>query len=369
MDAVQREGDSVLRAVVVGATGVVGQQFILALNQHPWFRLVSLAASERSAGKSYRQALQDEKTGAMRWYDETPPPEEVLDLPVQQASRLDLSGVDVVFTALDAEPARELEPLYAALRPVISTASTFRYEGDVPILVPGVNSQHAGLVHRQQQEREWKGFVVPIPNCTTTGLVTTLKPIAETFGLQQVFMTSMQALSGAGRDSGVLALDIIDNLIPFIPGEEEKVQLETQKILGSFSDGRISPLSLPVSCTCTRVNVKEGHTEAVFAATERPCTVEEVKEAMTSFASQLADQGLPSAPRETIVVLDDPYRPQPRMDRNTYDGMAVVVGRLRQDPALENGIKYVLVSHNTKLGAAKGAVLVAELLVKEGLIQ
>jgi aspartate-semialdehyde dehydrogenase len=358
-----------LRAAVVGATGIVGQQFIVALDKHPWIKIEALAASEKSAGKSYKQALTDPKTGALRWYAEEAPVESVMDMPVQDASLMDTSKLDIVFSAIEADQAKILEPKFAATSAVISTASAFRYEPDVPILIPGVNNEQAKLIDVQRKNRGWKGFITPGPNCTTTGLAITLKPILMQFGIKAVIMTSMQAVSGAGRNPGVLALDIVDNIIPFISGEEEKVQRETQKILGVFAKGAITPAPFNVSATCTRVNVREGHTESVFVSTQKKCSAEDVVKAMREYAGIFKNAGLPSAPKQMIVVRDDPFRPQPRLDRTTEDGMSTVVGRVRPDNVLENGVKYLLVSHNTKMGAAKGAVLIAEVLVKDGFIK
>jgi len=357
---------SMLDVAIVGATGIVGQQFVAALDQHPWFRISCLGASEKSAGKTYEEALRDPKTGALRWYCSEDSPDSVLHMTMQDASALDLSEVDIVFTALDSDIARRLEPTYARTRPVVSTASAFRYDSDVPILVPGVNLEHAQLIHTQRKKREWNGFITPIPNCTTMGLAVSLKPIHSDFVIESVTMTSMQAVSGAGRSPGVLSLDVTDNVIPFIPGEEEKVQTETVKILGSEVGGHVSPADFKVSCTCTRVDVLEGHTEAVYVSTRERCDPREVSDSMRRFGRHTLD--LPSAPKELLVVKDDPFRPQPRMDRDLYGGMAVTVGRIRQDPVRECGVKYVLVSHNTRLGAAKGAVLVTEHLVKSGYI-
>ena len=354
-------------AAVVGATGIVGQQFIVALRNHPWFRITCLAASEKSAGKTYEDALRDPGSKALRWFCSEAPPEAALEMTVQDASALNVSDVDVVFTALEADHAKKLEPTYAKHKPVISTASAFRYESDVPILVPGVNFAHAKLIHTQKRRRQWNGFVTPIPNCTTTGLVVSLKPIQDDFGIETVTMTSMQAASGAGRSPGVLALDVTDNVIPFIPGEEEKVQTETLKILGSESGGQVTPAEFRVSCTCTRVDVLEGHTEAVFVSTHKPCDPNTIRDSMKRFGENNKPD-LPSAPEQLLVVNDDPFRPQPRLDRDAHGGMAVTVGRIRTDPARERGIKYLLVSHNTKLGAAKGAVLVAEYLAKSGYV-
>jgi aspartate-semialdehyde dehydrogenase len=356
-----------VRAAIVGATGIVGQQFLVALKEHPWIEVKALAASERSAGRTYREAI-TAPGGALRWFCSEPPVEAAMDMPVVNASELKTQEVDLVFSAIESDAAKKLEPRYASSVPVISTASAFRYEDDVPILIPGVNSDHARLLTVQRKRRGWKGFVTPIPNCTTCGLAITLKPLYETFGLKSVLMTSLQAMSGAGRSPGVLGLDILDNVIPFIPSEEEKVQRETQKLLGRMEGDSIRPASFGVSCTCTRVAVLEGHTETVFASTEKPATVESAIAAMTGYSGGHDVSGLPSAPKQMIVVNRDPFRPQPRLDRDNDDGMATTVGRMRGDAVLENGIKYVLVSHNTKMGAAKGAVLVAEMLMRDGYI-
>jgi len=354
-----------IRAAIVGATGVVGQQFVVALQSHPWFKATLLAASERSAGKTYQDALRDERTKAMRWFCDEQPPEDALEMRVENTAELDLNKVDVIFSAVESDVAKELEPRFAEEKPVISTASAFRYFDDVPILVPGVNSDHAHLVDIQRRSRGWKGFITTQPNCTTTGLVITLKPLLDTFGVKTVVMTSLQALSGAGRSPGVIGLDVLDNVIPYIVGEEEKVNRETLKILGTYRNDRIEPAKMGVTSTCTRVNVLDGHTEAVFASLGKPCTVDEVKKVFLAFGKGL-DEELPSAPSQMIVVHEDPFRPQPRLDRDNFDGMATTVGRIREDPVLENGIKYVLLSHNTKMGAAKGAVMVAEGLRQMG---
>jgi aspartate-semialdehyde dehydrogenase len=286
---------------------------------------------------------------------------------VEDAADFDPSGLDLIFTGVEeGEVARQLEPRLAQRVPVVSTASAFRMEPDVPLLIPSVNAAHAALVERQRTARGWRGYIVPIPNCTTTGLAITLKPIFDAFGLEAVVMVSLQAISGAGRSPGVAALDILDNVIPYIPNEELKARRETQKILGTLADGAITPASIPLSATCTRVNVRDGHTEAVFVSTSEPVSVELARETLARYQGDLAALELPSAPRRPIVVRDDPYRPQPRLDRDTDQGMATVVGRLEAHEALPNGLKWVLVSHNTRMGAARGAVLTAELLAKRG---
>jgi aspartate-semialdehyde dehydrogenase len=241
-------------------------------------------------------------------------------------------------------------------------------EPDVPLLIPGINAAHLPLIDQQRKRRGWRGYVAPIPNCTTTGLAITLKPVLDAFGLQSVLMVSMQSLSGAGRRPGVLALDILDNVIPYIPKEEEKVRREVGKILGTLADGTVTPAKMQLGATCTRVNVRDGHTEAVFASTQAAASAEQVRCAMAGFAGDLAGLALPSAPIAPIVLRDDPFRPQPRLDRDTDRGMATVVGRVESHDALPNGLKWVLVSHNTRMGAARGAVLTGELLAKRGYI-
>ena len=355
------------KVAVIGATGIAGQQFLAALPNHPDFEITVLAASSRSAGKTYLDALR-EPGGAIGWWCDEELPIEYSKMLVIDGEEFDARTVDIVFTATESDAAKILEPRYAQTTPVVSTASAFRYENDVPILIPGVNNDHAKLLQQQQKNRGWKGFVTPIPNCTTTGLAMTLKPIFDKFGIESVVMTSMQAMSGAGRRGGVLGLDATENVIPYIPGEEEKVQRETQKILGALQNGAIASAKFPVSATCTRVGVLDGHTEAVYVATEKSCSAEDVAQAMREFDGGL--KGLPSAPQPVILVQDDPFRPQPRRDRNNGGGMTTTVGRIREERALgENGVKYVLVSHNTKMGAARGAILVAEMLMRDGLIQ
>lgn len=352
------------KVAVVGATGVAGQQFVSALADHPWFEIAKLAGSTRSAGKTYEESLKDD-SGKILWWQPEAIPESVRGMKVEDSATLDLSRIDVVFTAFDSDTARELEPKYAKEKPVISTASAFRMTDDVPLLVPGVNSDHARLIAEQKKKRGWRGFIAPIPNCTTYGLVCTLAPIQKAFGIKHVLMTSMQAVSGAGRVGGVLSLDMLDNVVPHIPGEEEKVEVETQKILGAVSQDTIKAAGFGVSCTCTRVPVIDGHTEAVFVATERPATPDAFKKTLREWQAGL--EGLPTAPRSFFVVHEDPFQPQPRRVREWDGGMPTHVGRIREEKVL-GGLKYVLLSHNTKAGAAKGAILVAELLHRDGLL-
>jgi aspartate-semialdehyde dehydrogenase len=352
------------KVAVVGATGIAGQQFLTALANHPWFEVVRLAGSPRSAGKRYEDALRA-PNGQINWWQYEPIPPQFRNMIVESAPELNLKDIDIVFTAVESDAAKELEPIYAAHKPVISTASAFRMEADVPLLIPGVNTAHSAMIRLQQKKRGWKGFIVPIPNCTTYGMACTLAPLQKAFGLKTVIMTSMQATSGAGRNGGVLALDMIDNLVPYIPKEEEKVEIETQKILGTLQGELVIPASIAVSCTCTRVPVTDGHTETVFVATQKPATVAEAISAFREYKPDFGD--LPSAPRNYFTVHDDPFHPQPRIDRDLDGGMSTHVGRIREDKAL-GGLKYVLLSHNTKAGAAKGALLVAENLCVTGYI-
>ena len=357
-----------LKVALIGATGAVGQEFIVALKNHPWFELTQIASSERSAGKKYTDALRDPNSGILRWHNKEQIPEYIRDTILSRVEDIDSRKVDLIFTALESEDAKKIEPRFAQSIPVISTAAAFRYEDDVPILIPGVNDDHVELLQLQGKTRGWKGFIAPLPNCTTTGLVITLKPLMDKFHVETVFMTSMQALSGAGRSPGVIALDIMDNVIPYIPKEEEKVQVETKKILGQLNSKSIDQAIIKVSCTCTRVPVLDGHTETVFVGTKNPAEPEEVKKEMLKFSKSISVKSLPTAPPDYIIVHDDPTRPQPRIDREINDGMTTIVGRLRKDPVFDNGIKYVLLSHNEKMGSAKGAVLLAELLKDKGII-
>jgi len=358
-----------LRAVLIGATGLAGQQFIAGLENHPFIELTGLAASPRSAGKTYAQALRA-SNGMLAWFVPEPLPERIARMTVQDGAAVRAADYDLAFSAVEADVAQELEPRLARDIPVFSAASAFRYEADVPLLIPPVNAHHAPLVREQQRRRGWKGFIAPIPNCTTTGLAVTLAPLAERFGVKAVLMTSMQAMSGAGRSPGVIGMDILDNVVPHIPKEEHKVEVETKKILGALAaDGRaLTAHDLRVSCTCTRVAVIEGHTESVFVSLGRKASLDEVAQALRDWRGAAEASDLPSAPPRWIELLEDPFRPQPRLDRDTHGGMATSVGRLREDSVLENGFKYVLVSHNTKMGAAKGAILVAELMRAQGIL-
>ena len=352
-----------LKIAIVGATGIVGQQAIVSLLGHPWFKITKLVASERSADKKYIDALRD-ANGSIRWWCPEELPGHIANMVVEEAARFDPKSVDIIFSTMDAGPARDLEPKYAKTTPVISTASAFRYEPDTPILVGGVNMDHAALLAVQQKNRGWKGFISPKSNCTIVGLVVSLKPILDNFGVKQVVATSLQAMSGAGRTPGLSAMDMTENVVPYIPGEEPKVETEPLKILGKLTGKIIVNAAFGITATCTRVPVLDGHMVCAFVKNKKKCSPEDVKKAMMNYGKDFAELHLPSSPAHLIDVTDDPFRPQPRIDRDKGGGMTVTVGRIRKDPVIENGIKYVCLAHNTKIGAAKGALQTAEYLAK-----
>jgi aspartate-semialdehyde dehydrogenase len=356
-----------IKAAIVGATGIAGQQVLAALENHPQFEIAALAASERSAGKRFVEAITDAESGVRRWYvGGCEPPDEALRLQVQEARALKLDGIGVVFAAVESEAARELEPLYAVKVPTISTARPHRMEADVPLMIPGVNLDHAALVNEQRRRRGWKGYIATLPNCTATGLAITLKALDESFGVDAAMVTTMQGISGAGRD--LPALDIVENVIPFIPREEERVTIETRKILGRLGEGGIADQPIRISATCTRTAVLNGHTEAVSVALGKPADIETVARTFENFGRDFTALGLPNSPRRMITVHRDPMRPQPRLDRDAERGMTTSVGRIRADEVLPNGVKYLLVTHNAAMGAGRGAVLMAEYLRHAGYI-
>ncbi len=356
------------RVALIGATGIAGQQFIAALADHPWFKLTRLGASSRSAGKPYSQAIRDADTGQVRWWAEGEPPASVADIVVEEGAKMDARGVDLVFSAVESDVARELEPMFAEHVPVVSTASAFRYEDDIPLLLAGVSMEHTKLIKRHQKLRGWKGYILPQPNCTVIGLAITLKPLHDAYCVKRVSVVSMQGISGAGRSPGVAGLDVIDNIIPYIPGEEEKVAREARKLLGTATPSGFSAANIEVSATCTRAAVLEGHTEAVSVEFAKHASPQDVARTLLKAGAKPAKLGLPSMPENLIRVHDDPFRPQPRLDRDGGGGMVTSVGRIRPEPLYKHGVKYVLVSHNTKMGAAKGAILVAEYLREKGLL-
>lgn len=356
------------KVAIIGVTGAVGQEFVVSLKDHPWFEVTQIAASQRSAGKKYLEAIKDPNSGITNWQVGGEIPDYIKDMTVVSVDDLKVDELDLIFSSIESEAAREIEARFAKDLPVVSTSSAYRYEEDVPILIPGINDDQADLIDVQKKNRNWKGFVVPLPNCTTTGLAITMKPLYEKYGAKKVLMTSMQAISGAGRAPGVSAMDVTDNIIPYIPKEEKKVRIETAKILGKLKDGKIEPADIRVSCTCTRVPVIDGHTESVFVETTKPIDPKSAKESYEEYSKNISVAGLPSAPPDYYAVHEDPTRPQPRIEREVNDGMTTTVGRLEEEPLFDHGIKYMLFSHNKKMGSAKGAVLLAEMLYKKGKI-
>jgi aspartate-semialdehyde dehydrogenase len=354
------------RVAIIGVTGSVGQEFVQSLNNHPWFEVTQIAASERSAGKNYLDAIKD-ASGIVAWDVGGEIPEYIKKMTVKSIDELDVSQLDLVFSAVESVAARDIETKMAKDLPVISTSSAYRYEEDVPILIPGINDEQSELLEIQKKNRNWKGWVAPLPNCTTTGLAITLKPLLEKYGAKKVMMTSMQAISGGGK-SGVSAMGITDNILPYIPKEEGKVRLETRKILGKLKDGKIEDADIRISCTCTRVPVIDGHTESVFVETTEEIDPSKAKETYNQSNKDISVTGLPSAPENYYAFHEDPTRPQPRMERTVGDGMTTTIGRVEKEELFDHGLKYMLFSHNKKMGSAKGAVLLAEMLYKKGKI-
>ncbi len=346
-----------VRVGILGATGPVGQRFVQMLANHPWFEIAVLAGSERSAGKAYGEVV--------HWILDTPIPPEVKDMVVAAGTPDALQGrCEMVFSALPSGAARELEPQFAAAGfPVFSNASALRMEPDVPLVIPEVNPEHLALIRVQQERRGWKGFVVTNPNCSTIHLVCALKPLHDAFGLEQVFVTTLQAVSGAGYP-GVASLDIVDNLIPYIPGEEEKIEREPLKLLGTLVHQHVEPARFAISAAVHRVPVVDGHTEAVVVKLRARASLEEVAHTLRAFQGVPQRLGLPTAPQPAIILREEPDRPQPRLDRNAGNGMATTVGRLRPDPVLD--YKFVLLGHNTVRGAAGASLLNAELALTLG---
>jgi len=353
------------RVAIIGVTGAVGQEFVLSLKDHPWFEVTQIAASERSAGKNYVDAIRDPDSGIIKWEVGGEIPEYIKGMTVKKIDEINVAELDLVFSAVESNAARDIETKFAKDLPVISTSSAYRYEDDVPILIPGINDEQAELLEVQKKNRDWKGWVAPLPNCTTTGLAITMKPLYEKYGAKKVMMTSMQAISGGGRSPGVSAMDVTDNIIPYIPKEENKVRIETKKILGKLKDGKIEPANIRVSCTCTRVPVIDGHTESVFVETEKEIDPKNAKETYEQYNKEISVAGLPSAPKDYYAVHEDPTRPQPRIERQVGDGMTTTIGRLEKEELFDHGLKYMLFSHNKKMGSAKGAVLLAEMLYKK----
>lgn len=348
--------DNRIPVAILGATGNVGQRFIQLLENHPWFRVSELVASERSAGKKYEDAT------VWRLGDDMP--EGVRGLTVQSYDS-DLQS-PLAFSSLPSEVAADIEARLAAQgTAVVSNTATHRMDEDVPLMLPELNPEHLDVIKTQQANRGWKGFITTNSNCSTMHLALTLKPLQDAFGLKKVLVTTLQAVSGAGYP-GVPSLDMIDNIVPYIGGEEEKMESEAMKMLGNFSNGTFQDADFVLSAHCNRVPVRDGHTECASVELGSNPSVDEVIEAFESFRGLPQELELPSAPKRPIVVRREDNRPQPALDRDTERGMASVVGRVRPCPIL--GLKYVVLGHNTVRGAAGAGVLNAELLKAQGLL-
>lgn len=342
---------------VLGATGSVGQRFISLLDNHPWFKVVALAASDRSIGQPYAKAC--------RWVLAEPMPDWARDMVVVPATPESMDA-KIVFSALPADLAKDLEPQFAkAGFAVCSNASSYRRADDVPLLLPEINADHIALVKEQRKLRGWSGCITTNPNCTSTGLTIALKALDDSFGVKKVFAVSLQALSGAGYP-GVSSMDINDNVIPFIGGEEDKVEWEPRKMLGKLNSHKINLADIKFSAHTNRVAVIDGHTLCASVEFLNPVVPEDAIRAFSGFQAQASARDLPSAPKPVIVVRHEADRPQPRLDRMTGKGMTTVVGRVRPDPLFH--LKFVVLSHNTIRGAAGGSIYNAELLVQEGLL-
>jgi aspartate-semialdehyde dehydrogenase len=335
---------------------MVGQRFIQLLENHPWFEVAWLAASDRSSGKKYGDAV--------KWKLDTALPERIANMTVSPA--VPDGAPKVIFAALDADIARELEPAFAAAGcAVISNSSAFRMQEDVPLVIPEVNADHLPILEEQSWRKQSGGYIVTNPNCSAIGLVLVLKPLVERFGVDAIFVSTMQAISGAGYP-GVASMDILGNVVPYIKNEEEKMQAETLRLLGSRNGKVVNPLAAKMSAHCNRVSVEDGHTESVSIKLSRKATREEILEAWREF-TPLAGRDLPMAPAQPIEFAGQEDRPQPRLDKMRGKGMAATVGRLRPCGLLD--WKFTVLSHNTIRGAAGAALLNAELLVSLGKLE
>jgi aspartate-semialdehyde dehydrogenase len=341
---------------VLGATGTVGQRFIQLVADHPWFEVTAVAASDRSAGQRYAEAC--------HWLLPTPIPEAVRDLVVRPVEpELDCQ---LVFSALPSKVAKTAEERFAQAGYVVcSNASSHRLDADVPLLIPEVNPDHTALIDAQRHRRGWKGFIVTSPNCSALPLALALKPLQDAFGLRRVSVVTMQAVSGAGYP-GVPAMDILGNVVPFIGSEEDKVEREPLKLLGTLQDQQVVNAPFVISAQCNRVPVRDGHTECVSVEFEGRPDVGEILAALENFQGPSEVAGLPSTPAHPIVVRREADRPQPVLDRDAGKGMSVVVGRVRPCPVLD--FKFVVLGHNTLRGAASGSIHNAELLVIQNMI-
>jgi aspartate-semialdehyde dehydrogenase len=348
---------SKIPVAILGATGAVGQRFVQLLENHPWFEVTALTGSDRTVGLPYGEGC--------RWVLPEPMPAYARDLTVLPTE----PGFEarLAFSALPSDIARTAEPaLAAAGYAVSSNASAFRMAADVPLIIPEVNPDHTGLIAHQRQARGWQGFILTNPNCTSTGLTIALKALQPAFGLRRAVVVSLQALSGAGYP-GVASLDILDNVVPYIPGEEEKVEAEPRKMLGTLNGCEVSPAPVRFSAHTNRVAVSDGHLVCASVEFEREAGPQAVAECLAAFQAPDVVQSLPSAPPRVIEVRAEPDRPQPRKDRLAGAGMTTVVGRIRPDPLFH--VKFIVLSHNTVHGAAGGSLLNGELLVAQGYVQ
>lgn len=345
---------------ILGATGAVGQKFIRLLQNHPWFEIAALGASERSAGKKYKDAA--------NWIEDVNRPDYVAEMIVKKCDPLEFKGVDFVFSGMDASVAGEIERAFAeAGIPVISNAKNFRMDPTVPLLVPEVNPDHIELINHQTFTKDGSGWIVTNPNCVAVPLSLALKPIYDAFGIESMIVTTMQAISGAGYP-GVPSLDILGNLVPFIGGEEPKIAPETHKLLGSYSSGVVTEPDFKVQATCTRVPVINGHTAAVtLKLVNKPSSIDEVREAVENFKNPIAELDLPFAPKQAIKLHTEDRYPQPRLHADHENGMQLHMGRLRDAEVFD--ISFVCMAHNTIRGAAGGAILNAELLKSKGFLK
>lgn len=341
---------------ILGGSGMVGQRFISLLADHPWFRVVAVTGSQARSGGRYGDVV--------TWRLAAPPPPSVLDLPLLAPDAP--FDAPIAFSALPTDEARELEPFFAARgHGVFSNASSYRMADDVPLMIPEVNPDHADLLRTQRAQRGWPGFLVTNPNCSTIQIALALKPLADAFGLRRMQVTMLQAVSGAGYP-GVASLDILDNVIPYIGQEEEKIERETRKILGVLEGESVAPAPLTISAQCNRVAVRDGHMACISLELEREATNGDVAAALSDFRAEPQERQLPSAPIPPILVRGEADRPQPLLDRDAGNGMAIVVGRIR--PCAILGHKFVVLGHNTIRGAAGASILNAELLAARGVL-
>jgi aspartate-semialdehyde dehydrogenase len=361
MSLLLNKGSSMSNKIPVGvlaATGSVGQRFVQLLDNHPLFEVVVLTGSDRGLGKPY--------VDVCRWMLPGDMPVWARNLPVLPTTP-DACNVSLVFSGLPTDVAKEAEPIFAhAGVGVCSNASAYRKEIDVPILLPEVNPEHTSVIPAQQRNHRWSGWIVTNPNCTSTGMTVALKALQDAFGLSKVFAVSMQALSGAGYP-GVPSMDIIDNIVPYVGGEEEKVEWETRKMLGSIQGAEIALADFAVSAHTNRVNVSDGHTVCLTVEFQHRASADDVSAVLSSYSASATARDLPSAPRPPILVRSEENRPQPRFDRMTGAGMTTVVGRVRMDNIYDT--RMVVLSHNTIRGAAGGSLYNAELLAAQGFIK